>query len=463
MCPDVRASRRISTEGTSLFKRILRIFLIVLVLAVLVVVVGGIVGFNFLRDNGIKQYFASMKPPAATVSTTIAKPSSWTPGVEAIGTVKAVRGVDLTVETTGIVKDILFHANQKVAANAVLLQLDDAVERADLDAQKAQAALDQTSLARAIELTKRGVGSDSALDTARAAASASASQVTKLQAVLDQKLLTAPFGGTVGIPKIDIGQYLAPGTAVVTLQDLDTMRVDFSVPEQQLPLLKIGQTVRLGLGGGDMPFAGAIRGIDPKIDATSRLVNVRAEVANPDGKLTPGQFVQVRVELPEEQNVLTLPQTALTTSLYGDYIFVVQPAKPADAPPAQAAKPEEKPAAPAAGKSADTKPADAKPADAMEPAADAAKPAADAAKPADKAAAEAAKPAAEGEKPALVLSQVFVKPGRRNEGMVEIIEGLKAGDEVVTAGQNRLFNGMSVAVDNTIDPTKSANKQADQQ
>ncbi|MCZ8547329.1 efflux RND transporter periplasmic adaptor subunit [Mesorhizobium qingshengii] len=440
-----------------MFKRILRIFLIVLVLAVLIVVVGGIVGFNFLRDNGIKQYFASMKPPAATVSTTIAKPSSWTPGVEAIGTVKAVRGVDLTVETTGIVKDILFHANQKVAANAILLQLDDAVERADLDAQKAQAALDQTSLARAIELTKRGVGSDSTLDTARAAASASASQVTKLQAVLEQKQLTAPFGGTVGIPKIDIGQYLAPGTAVVTLQDLDTMRVDFSVPEQQLPLLEIGQTVRLGLGGGDMPFAGAIRGIDPKIDATSRLVNIRAEVANPDGKLTPGQFVQVRVELPEEQNVLTLPQTALTTSLYGDYIFVVQPAKPANAP-AQTAQPEEKPAAPAAGKSADTKPADA-----MKPAADAVKPAADAAKPADKAAADADKPAAEGEKPVLVLSQVFVKPGRRNEGMVEIIEGLKAGDEVVTAGQNRLFNGMSVAVDNTIDPTKSANKQAGQQ
>ncbi len=451
MCPDVRAWRRISTEGTSLFKRILRIFLIVLVLAVLIVVVGGIVGFNFLRDNGIKQYFASMKPPAATVSTTIAKPSSWTPGVEAIGTVKAVRGVDLTVETTGIVKDILFHANQKVAANAILLQLDDAVERADLDAQKAQAALDQTSLARAIELTKRGVGSDSTLDTARAAASASASQVTKLQAVLEQKQLTAPFGGTVGIPKIDIGQYLAPGTAVVTLQDLDTMRVDFSVPEQQLPLLEIGQTVRLGLGGGDMPFAGAIRGIDPKIDATSRLVNIRAEVANPDGKLTPGQFVQVRVELPEEQNVLTLPQTALTTSLYGDYIFVVQPAKPANAP-AQTAQPEEKPAAPAAGKSADSKPADIKAADAMKPAADAVKPAAD-----------AAKPATEGEKPALVLSQVFVKPGRRNEGMVEIIEGLKAGDEVVTAGQNRLFNGMSVAVDNTIDPTKSANKQAGQQ
>ncbi|MBZ9796380.1 efflux RND transporter periplasmic adaptor subunit [Mesorhizobium sp. ES1-4] len=442
-----------------MFKRILRIFTIIAVLAVLVIVVGGIVGFNFLRDNGIKQYFATMKPPAATVSTTIVEPSSWTPGVEAIGTVRAVRGVDLTVETTGIVKEILFHANQKVAANAVLLQLDDAVERADLEAQKAQATSDQAAFTRAIELQRRGVGTDATLDAARAAASASASQVTRLQAVLDQKQLTAPFAGTAGIPKIDIGQYLAPGTAVVTLQDLDTMRVDFSVPEQQLPLLKIGQTVRLGLGGGDdMPFAGTIRGIDPKIDSSSRLVNIRAEVANPEGKLTPGQFVQVRVELPEEQNVLSLPQTALTTSLYGDYIFVVQPAKPAGAAPAQPAKPEEKPAA------ATDKPADAKPANAMKPAADAMKPAdkaaSDTAKPA---AAEPAKPAAEGEKPALVLSQVFVKPGRRNKGMVEIVQGVKAGDEVVTAGQNRLFNGMSVNVDNTIDPTKSANKQADQQ
>ena len=455
-----------------MFKRILRIFLVIVVLAVLAIVVGGIVWFNFFRDGMIKQYFATMKPPAATVSTTIAKPSSWTPGVEAIGTVRAVRGVDLTVETAGIVKEVTFHANEKVAANAVLLQLDDAVERADLDAQKAQAALDQVSLTRAIELTRRGVGSDSTLDSARAAASASASQVTRLQAVLEQKQLTAPFAGTVGIPKIDLGQYLSPGTSVVTLQDLDTMRVDFSVPEQQLPLLKIGQTVRLGLSGADMPFAGAIRGIDPKIDPSSRLVNIRAEVANPDGKLTPGQFVQVRVELPEEQNVLALPQTALTTSLYGDYIFVVQPAKHAGAAPAQPAKPEEKPAAAATDKPADAKPADAmKPAaDAMKPAADAMKPAADAAKPADKAAPDAAKPAAdpakpaaEGDKPALVLSQVFVKPGRRNQGMVEIVEGLKAGDEVVTAGQNRLFNGMSVNVDNTIDPTKSANKQADQQ
>jgi membrane fusion protein (multidrug efflux system) len=309
--------------------------------------------------------------------------------------------------------------------------MDDAVQRADLEAQKAQAALDQVALKRALELQRRGVGSDVTLDNARAAASASESQVNKLQAILDQKQLKAPFAGTAGIPQIDLGQYLAPGTVVVTLQDLETMRVDFTVPEQQLPLLKIGQTVRIGIGNGEMPYAGAIRGINPKIDPSSRLVSVRAEVDNPEGKLSPGQFVQVRVELPEQKGVLAVPQTALTTSLYGDYIYVVQPAKPAEKPAAEAEK----------------------------PAADAGKPAADAEK---KPEADAAKPAApaEGEQPALVLSQVFVTPGRRDGNLVEIVKGVSEGDEVVTAGQNRLFNGMSVHVDNTIDPTKLANPQA---
>jgi membrane fusion protein (multidrug efflux system) len=435
-----------------------RFFIITGFLLLLVLVCVGIVGFNLFRDSAIKQFFATMKPPAATVSTVTVKPSQWTPGVEAIGTVNAVHGVDLTLETSGIVKDILFHANQKVAADAVLVQLDDAVEKADLVAQKAQAASDQAALARAIELQRRGVGTDATLDAARAAADASAAQVIKLQAVLDQKQLSAPFGGTVGIPKIDIGQYLAPGNAVVTIQDLDTMRVDFTVPEQQLPLLKIGQTVKLGGSLADLSFAGSIRGIDPRIDPASRLVSIRGEVANPEGKLTPGQFVQIRVELPQENNVISVPQTAVTTSLYGDYIFVVEPAKSAEGAAAAPAKPDEQ-------KAGAEKPA----ADAAKPQADAAKPATDAAKPADATAkpadkaADGAKPAGAAQQPALVISQVFVKLGRRNNGMVEITQGLKDGDQVVTAGQNRLFNGMSVAVDNTIDPSKSANKQVQQQ
>ena len=297
------------------------------------------------------------------------------------------------------------------------------MERADLEAQRAQTALSQLALRRAQELQKKGVGSEVTLDTAESVASASAAQVAKLQAVVDQKQLKAPFKGTLGIPRIDLGQYLAPGTSVVTLQDLETMRVDFTVPEQQLPLLKIGQTVRLGIGDEEMPFAGSIHGIDPKIDPASRLVSVRAEVANTEGKLSPGQFVQVRVELPEENNVLAVPQTALTSSLYGDYIFVVHEAKPEPAPAAA-------PAEPAAETATTTE---------------------------EKAAPDAVTPAAE--EPALVLAQVFVKPGRRNEGLVEILQGISPGDQVVTAGQNRLFNGMSVTVDNTIDPAKPADLQ----
>ena len=395
----------------------------------LVLVVGGIVGFNIFRDNAIKQYFATMKQPPSTVSTVEVKPMDWAPGIEAIGTVSAVRGVDLTVETTGIVKDIAFHANQKVEAGALLLQLDDEVERADLDSAKAQAAVDQLALKRAQELQKRGVGSDSTLDNAQAQAAASAAQVAKLQAVLDQKQITAPFAGTAGIPKIDLGQYLAPGTAVVTLQDLDTMRVDFTVPEQQFPMLKIDQPVKIGMSDDDLPFTGKIKGINPKIDPTSRLVSVRAEVANPDGKLTPGQFAQVRVELPKEDGVLAVPQTALTSSLYGDYVFVVEPAKSKDK---QAA--------------ADEK-------DAAKPADDGAKPEADAAKPAE----------GDASKPDLVLSQVFVTTGRHDKDLIEIVKGIKAGDQVVTAGQNRLFNGMSVVVDNTIDPSKPPKEQAARQ
>nr|WP_292831109.1 efflux RND transporter periplasmic adaptor subunit [Mesorhizobium sp.] len=384
----------------------------------LVLVGGGIVGFNLFRDKAIQQYFANMPVPQLTVSTVKVEPGTWTPGIEAIGTVSASRGVDLTVETTGIVKEILFKANDRVDQGQLLIHLDDAVEQADLAAAKTQVTLDKQALDRAVELQKRGVGTDATLDSAKAAYSSSLSQVAKLQALADQKLLKAPFAGTIGIPKVDDGQYVAPGTTVVTLQNLETMRTDFTVPEQQFGELKIGQPVAFGITADDLPYKGSITGIDPKIDPVSRLVSVRAEITNPDARLSPGQFIQVRVVLPEDDNVISVPQTALTTSLYGDYVYIVGPADKA------------KTAAPAAEKPAE------------------------AAKPADgKAAEKPAAPAAEA--PALVARQVFVKVGRHFGGLVEIKDGVKAGEEVITAGQNRLSNGAPVKVDNTVTPALS--------
>ena len=385
---------------------VIKRFIIALIL--LVLVCGGIVGFNLFRERAIQDYFANMPVVPLTVSTAKVEPVTWTPGIEAIGTVAAARGVDLTMETTGVVKEILFSANQKVEEGQLLVRLDDAVEQADLAAARTQARLDQQALDRAQALRRSGAGTQATLDAASAAASTSRSQVVKLQALADQKLLKAPFSGTLGIPRIDLGQYVAPGNVVATLQDLATMRTDFTVPEQQLASLRIGQPVAFGLTGEDMPYTGAITGIDPKIDPASRLVSVRAEVANPDRRLSPGQFVQVRIEQPKEDGVLVVPQTALTASLYGDFVFVVRP--PADKPAEEAAKGAASPAGavpPATGKQA----------------------------------------------PALAAYQVFVKTGRRAGGRVEILSGIEAGDEVVTAGQNRLSNGAPVTVDNTVDPS----------
>lgn len=402
-------------------------FIIALIL--LIIICGGIIGFNIFRDRAIEQFFANMPVAAMTVSSQTVEPITWTPGIEALGTVSASEGVDLTVETPGIVKEIKFSPNQQVKAGDVLVQLDDAAERADLAATKAQAALDQTSLDRASVLQKRGVGSDVTVDSARAAADASASQVLKLQALLDQKQLRAPFSGTIGIRRIDIGQYLSPGTIVATLQDLDTLYVDFSVPEQNLDLLKIGGNVRFGTTTDNLPFSGKIIGIEPKVDPVSRLVKVRAEVSNSEGKLSPGQFVQARVMLPEEKNVIALSQTAVVSSLYGDYVFVIRPPEPASGQAAPAAS-EAKPAA--EGKSAET----------------------DKSKDTSKAAPEAKK------EPSLVARQIFVKTGRRSNGLVEIIEGVSPGDQVVTAGQNRLSNNTPVTIDNTVNPANPAKPEA---
>ncbi len=390
----------------------------VIAIVLLAVLAGGLIGFNLFRDKAIQDFFATMQRPAVTVPTVTVEPLSWTPDIQAIGTVNAVRGVDLTVETAGVIDAIQFAANDKVDQGAVLIQLKAEVEGADLEAAKAQAALDQQLLARALQLKERGVSSDTTVDSQQAAATASASQVAKLQAVLDQKQLIAPFGGTIGIPHVEKGQYISPGTTVATLQDTDTMRADFTVPEQDLPLLDIGQPVRLGLSADDMPFEGEITGIEPKVDPQTRLVAVRAEISNPEGKLTPGQFVQVAVILPREDDIIALPQTAVVTSLYGDYVYAVREAEAAEG------------AGNAENVNAEEQSGEA----------------------------QATNNAQSG--PALVARQIFVKTGRRAGGLVEIVEGVSDGDRIVTAGQNRLSNGATVVVDNSVNPVETDSQQA---
>ena len=400
-------------------------FVIALVLVVLVC--GGLVGFNLFRAKMISDFFAGMQIPAATISAMEVEPVTWTPQIEAIGTLYASQGVDVAAPIAGVVQALAFKANEVVEQGELLVQIDDAVERADLIAAQAAVERDRAALERARTLSKSGVSSEATLETTEMTLAASESTLAKLQATIDLKAIEAPFAGMVGIPRVDVGQYVQPGTVIATLQQLGTMRVDFTVPEQRLAELEIGQPAAFGLTGEKFPYEGRIVGIDPKIDPQTRLVSVRAEVENP-GDLRPGQFVRVRVGLPAVEDVVALPQTAVVTSLYGDYVYVVEAAAPpavAEAPAVEAEEAEQ----------AEGAPADSEPTDTAAP--------------------------AQQSGPSLVAKQVFVKVGQRQGDLIQILEGVEPGQTVVTSGQNKLANNMPVVINNEVDPAAIARRNGE--
>lgn len=402
----VRENRR-----TQAGPRVIRRFIIALIL--LALVGGGLIGFNLFRDKMIAGFFANRPAQVLPVNTVTVAPVTWRPGIDAIGTVNAAQGVDLTVEAAGIVRELAFATNEKVTRGDLLLRLDDTTQLADLESAKTQLELAETALDRARALQRRGVAADASLEAAQANFRTAEAAVARAEVSLQTRRLVAPFDGTIGLPRIDPGAYITPGTVVATLQDLDRLRVDFSLPEQDLPDLSIGQAITLRLGEGPQEFGGQITGIDPRVDAASRMVQLRAEVQGAGGAMTPGQFVRITVALPVEDGVIALPQTAVVSSLYGDYVYVVRPVEPA--PPAQ----------------------ESAPGDAPEAAPDAA----------------GAAPDDAGDGPALELHQVFVTPGRRSGGAVEIRgDQIALGDQVVTSGQNRLSSGARVRIDNSVTP-----------
>jgi membrane fusion protein (multidrug efflux system) len=285
----------------------------------------GLVGFNFFRDKMIGDFFANMQQPPQTVTAAKVEAKTWTPSISAIGTARAANGVELAFETPGIVKEIKFKANQSIRQGDVLVQLDDTVERADIQDVQANVKTAESNFERARSLSSRGYGTEANLDQASALLAAARSRLARLEATIDQKALKAPFSGVIGISRVDVGQYLQPGSVIASFQDLDSMKVDFTVPEQMADDVKLGQEVRLGVNESDLPFKGRITGKDPRVDPKTRLVSVQALIEdNKDRALLPGQFLHVEVILPQEPNVITVPQTAVITSLYGDYVYTIE-------------------------------------------------------------------------------------------------------------------------------------------
>src|SRR5881398_3307189 len=289
----------------------------------LAVLVGGLVGFNAFRTKMITQFFANNKPPPATVTVAEAKTEVIPNLLTAVGDLAAVHQVNVTSDVSGRITDIMFQAGTSVKAGMPLVQLFDAPEQADLANFKAQATVSQLSLERAKQLAARQFGPQATVDAAQAAYDQAQAGIARTQAVISQKLVRAPFDGELGVRKVEVGQFLTAGTQIVSLTDLSQLYANFTVTEKDSGQLKVDQIVRIAVDAyPGRTFEGKITTIEPQVATDTRNIRVQATVANPDRILKPGMFATTTVVLPDKPPVLTVPETSVDYTLYGDSVYL---------------------------------------------------------------------------------------------------------------------------------------------
>jgi RND family efflux transporter MFP subunit len=306
--------------------RVRRPVVFLVVLALLVALTGGLAYFQFaIKPVMVKNIItAAFAPKPTTVTAEAAKVEQWPPELSAIGTLRAYQGVIIAPQAAGVVTGKHFESGDDVEAGALLINIDDSVEQADLANGLAQLKNAEATLARQKTLVVQGNTPQSTVDTALATRDSAAATVERTRAVIAQKEIRAPFAGRLGLRNVDLGQYVAVGTSLVTLQQLDPIYADFPVPEEALSSLAVGQAVRMTVDAiPGRSFEGKIEAIDARVSADSRNVTARGVFANPDRKLLPGMFANLTVTTGEPAAVLTLPRTAIVYSLYGDDVFVV--------------------------------------------------------------------------------------------------------------------------------------------
>ena len=302
--------------------RMLRWFITVgLLLALLV---AALVGFNAFRSHMIAQFFANNKPPPVNVSVVEAKKEVVPNLLTAVGGLAAVHQVDVTSDVSGRITDIMFTAGSHVSAGTPLIQLFDAPDQGDLSNFKAQATVAQLQLDRAKQLAARQFGPQSTVDQAQATYDQALAGIAKTQAIISQKLVRAPFDGELGMRHVELGQYLTAGTQVVTLTDLSELYANVTVPEKDSAQLKVGQLVRVAVDAyPGHSFEGKITTIEPQVATETRNIRVQATIANPDHILKPGMFATATVVLPDKPPVITVAETAVDYTLYGDSVFLI--------------------------------------------------------------------------------------------------------------------------------------------
>jgi membrane fusion protein (multidrug efflux system) len=363
---------------------------------VLVLIAALALGF-FLH---IKELIAnSPKPGPQTVTAAVVSALEWQPQLSSVGTLTAVHGVDISSEVAGQVRTVNFKSGQDVKAGEVLAQLNADLEIAQLSSLQAAADLAAITLKRdQAQLAAQAV-SQTQVDNDTADLKSKDAQVAQQQALVAKKTIRAPFTGRIGITTTNPGQYLNPGDKIVTLQAIDPIYVDFYLPQRQVGALSVGQVIDAGSDSyTDRIFHGKITAISPKVDTTTRNVQIQATIANPKHQLLPGMFANVTVDVGEKKHYLTLPQTAITYNPYGSTVFIVKPAAAKNGAPATPQQ-------------------------------------------------------AEG----LEVQQAFVTTGDTRGDQVAITSGLHEGQMVVTSGQIKLKNGTPIVVDNSVQPANSPN------
>ena len=364
-------------------------------LALLAALTGGLAYFQFvIKPNLVRGFItAAFAPKPTAVTAEAARVEKWPPELMAIGTLRAYQGVIIAPQAAGVVTAKHFESGDDVEVGAPLINIDDSVEQADLANGLAQLKNAEATLVRQKTLVVQGNPPQSPVDAAIATRDSAAATVERTRAVIAQKAIKAPFAGRLGLRNVDIGQYVAVGTSLVTLQQLDPIYADFPVPEEALRSLAAGQSVSMTVDAiPGRSFEGQIEAIDARVSAESRNVTARAVFANPDRKLLPGMFANLTVTTGQPASVLTIPRTAIVYSLYGDNVFVVTTA----------------PHAREQGGVSD-----------------------------------------KGGASGLIVERRFVRVGAARGERIAIKDGLRPGERVVTAGQIKLQAYMPVTLDET--------------
>ncbi len=365
---------------------------LIIVVLVAVVVLGAVYGWQAFIGTMMKKGMAAAAGAPQVVSTALAKKTTWQAQMRAVGSLRAVHGADLSAEIGGVVDAINFDSGNEVKAGTVLLRLRLNDDTAKLKELEAAAELADQNYKRDQEQFAAQAISQAVLDSDASTLKSARAAATAQQSLIEEKIVKAPFAGRLGIRQVDVGQYLSPGTAIVTLQALDPILVDFYLPQQALSHLKVGQAVNATVDTyPGATFAGVIEAINSKVDTASRNVQVRASFKNADRRLVPGMYANVEVASGDATTQVTLPQTAITYNPYGDTVFgVVHGDKGADG------------------------------------------------------------------KEHLTVQQRFVSLGATRGDQVAVLKGVAEGDEIVTAGQLKLRNGAPIAVNNSVVPADDA-------